>query len=62
MIKNNEYKINELREKLYIEYDRKQLSKILNVSENHVSRLLNNQSVMSISQYFILLELIKCNK
>lgn len=59
MINNTEHKINELREKLYQRYDRKQLSNILKVSENHISRLLNNQSEMSIFQYFTLMELLK---
>jgi len=59
MITNPEQIINELREKLYLKYDRKQLSEILKVSENHVSRLLNNQSKLSVFQYFTLKELIK---
>jgi len=55
MINNTENQINELRKKLYLRYDRKQLSKFLKVSENHISRLLNNQSEMSLSQYNILI-------
>ncbi len=59
MKQNNEQIINELREKLYLKYDRKQLSDTLKVSENHISRLLNNQSKLSVFQYFTLKDLLK---
>jgi len=51
MINNYENKIIELKEKLYKKYNRKYLAFILNVSENHVSRLLNGISKMTFEQY-----------
>lgn len=44
-------KILELKNELYTKYTRKEISVILDISENHVSRLLNKSSDMSFNQY-----------
>ena len=43
--------INELKDKLYEKYSRKEISKKMNLSPVQISRLLNNKSKMNIDQY-----------
>ena len=52
-------KIDTLRTELYKKYKRRQIAKVLNVSEIHISRLLNNKSRIYLEQYIKLKELIK---
>jgi len=50
--------LEELREKLYKKYSRKEIAKKLNLSPVQISRILNNKCMLSIDRYKQLIEMI----
>lgn len=48
----------QLRNELYRKHTRKEISDVLGISENHVSRLLNKSSDISFNQYEKLKEMV----
>lgn len=51
--------IDELREQLYLKYEKKYIAKKLNLGRVQTSRILHGRSNINIDKYKILIEMIK---